>query len=129
MRRKANKKTGDAGERLAADYLRNNGYRILETNYQTSLGEIDLIARQELTLVFTEVKTRRSQEWGDPFTAVTVVKQQKIIQVALHYLQDQEPAYDTLRFDVVSIVWLSGQEPQLQHIPEAFDASVSLYLF
>jgi len=65
----SNKTLGDQGEAYAADYLRQNGYRILTRNYRTKVGEIDLIADDHGTLVFIEVKTRRGMHYGTPATS------------------------------------------------------------
>ena len=124
-----NQIVGSSGEKLAYRYLKSLGYRVMESNFQTALGEIDLVAYQDQTLIFVEVKTRRSKKWGTPFMAVTATKQKKIIQVALEYIQVKKPRYDDLRFDIISIVWLPEKEPHMEHFPGAFDASVSPYLF
>jgi len=77
---------GKSGETTAVQYLKKNGYRILEQNYRTDLGEIDIIAKDKDTLVFIEVKARTSYRFGDPKYAVTQKKQRKISMVALSYL-------------------------------------------
>jgi putative endonuclease len=81
-------KFGQEGEALAARHLKKNGYRIIEKNYRTKLGEIDIIAKDKDTLVFVEVKSRRSWQFGNPKAAVTPRKQRKISMVALHYLKN-----------------------------------------
>jgi len=99
-----NKFIGGKGESEAEDYLIKIGYRILEKNYHTPLGEIDIIALDSDTLVFVEVKTRTSDKYGSGLSAVTYQKQVHMAKTALLYItkkQDEFPAY---RFDVVSIL-------------------------
>ncbi|MGD9279831.1 MAG: YraN family protein, partial [Desulfobacterales bacterium] len=78
-------KFGEQGEALAARRLKKAGYKIIETNYRTRLGEIDIIAKDKDTIVFVEVKSRRSVYFGNPKQAVTLQKQKKISLVALYY--------------------------------------------
>lgn len=94
---------GRTGERLAADALTRQGYRILEKNFRCRYGEIDLIAEQQEDLVFVEVKTRRGEAWGRPEEAVTVRKQRKIAQVALYYLDMHDCGERPWRVDVVAV--------------------------
>ena len=76
-------KFGEQGEALAVRHLKKAGYKIIETNYRTRLGEIDIIAKDKDTIVFVEVKTRTSVHFGSPKWAVTPQKQKKISMVAL----------------------------------------------
>jgi putative endonuclease len=111
---------GEAGEALAARLLRRQGYRILETNYRTPIGEIDLIARERDTIVFVEVKARRSPHFGHPKTAVTALKQRKLSMVALYYLKTTGQSGVKARFDVVAI---SGEteRPEVEVVRNAFE--------
>lgn len=94
---------GRLGERLATEKLISAGYRILEANFRCHYGEIDIVAEEEQDLVFVEVKTRRGQAYGRPEDAVTVQKQQKLIEVATYYL-DLHACYDrSWRIDVVAV--------------------------
>jgi putative endonuclease len=111
---------GAQSESLAARLLKQRGYTILETNYRTPLGEIDIIARERGTIVFVEVKARRSLGFGDPKWAVTPKKQRKISMVALYYLKTTRQSRAKARFDVVAICSL-GQPPQVEIIQNAFD--------
>ena len=111
---------GAQSESLAARLLKRRGYTILETNYRTPLGEIDIIARDRDTLVFVEVKARRSLGFGGPTWAVTPKKQRKISMVALYYLKTTRQSQAKARFDVVAIRSL-GQPPQVEIIQNAFD--------
>ena len=91
---------GQEGERLAADYLAKNGYRIIERNYRYHRNEIDIIARHKKTLCFVEVKTRSSSEKGHPADAVTAIKQKEIIKAARAYLAFTGQNETDCRFDV-----------------------------
>ena len=113
-------KLGQKGESLAVRYLKKNGYRILEQNYRTPLGEIDIIARQKQTIVFAEVKTRRSIRYGSPKFAVTPQKQRKISIAALCYLKATRQTHAKARFDVVAIS-SNQDEPQIEIIENAFE--------
>jgi putative endonuclease len=100
-------------------YLIQNGYTLLERNYRSRRGEIDLIVRKDDTLVFVEVKLRRQTGYGDPLEAVTHQKQRTIRSVAEHYLYTREPPFDTLRFDVIGIL-ADRPEVRVHHIEDAF---------
>lgn len=91
-------------EELAAEYLLGRGYRILERNYRTRTGEIDIVAEDRNTLVFVEVKYRRDASCGSPLAAVDIRKQQKIARTARCYLLRKGCGTETdCRFDVVAI--------------------------
>jgi putative endonuclease len=111
---------GAQSESLAARLLKRRGYTILETNYRTPLGEIDIIARDRDTIVFVEVKARRSLGFGGPKWAVTPKKQRKISMVALYYLKTTRQSQAKARFDVVAIRSLA-EPPQVEIIQNAFD--------
>ena len=100
---------GRKSERLAAEYLKLKGYRIIETNYRSPVGEIDIIAREKGTLVFVEVKARRSSRFGSPKGAVTPAKQRKISMAALDYLKRSGQSDARARFDVVAIDTETGR--------------------
>ena len=112
--------TGEKGETIAAAYLKKNGYRILETNFRCSLGEIDIIARDKEELVFVEVKTRKSLDLGYPEQAVGIKKQKKISQLALFYLQKKNLTNAKARFDVVAVM-MSETSNEVKLIKNAFD--------
>lgn len=96
--------TGDGYEKQAVNYLRSQGYRILETNYRNRGGEIDIIALEKETLVFLEVKYRTSRSFGSGMEAVGYGKQRTISRVARHYMMVHGYAeWYPCRFDVVSI--------------------------
>jgi putative endonuclease len=110
---------GDHGEDLAAAALKRQGYKILERNYVTPLGEIDLVARQGQTLVVVEVKTRRGSRFGAPQEAVHPGKQVRLRRLADYYLKAKRLTGATVRFDVVAVT-MTETEPQVEIIPGAF---------
>jgi putative endonuclease len=112
-------KLGRAGEAMARRHLEKQGYRIIETNYRSRLGEIDLIAVHDDTLVFIEVKTRNSARYGSPRQAITAGKQKKISTVALGYLKSTRQTGEKARFDVV-LIDTSGARPDIETIQNAF---------
>ena len=114
-------KLGQKGEGLAVSYLKKRGYSIIQKNFRTSLGEIDIIAKDKETLVFIEVKTRESLEYGQPFEAVTRSKRRKIANVALLYLKKLNKIPDC-RFDIVSIYHKQGIA-EVDLIKGAFEVS------
>jgi putative endonuclease len=113
-------KFGEAGESLAARILKRQGYQIIETNYRNQLGEIDIIAREGGSIVFVEVKARKSPNFGNPKWAVTPQKQRRISMVALYYLKTTRQSHAKARFDVVAISSLS-EPPQVEIVRNAFD--------
>ena len=115
-----NKHLGDRGESYAEDYLRRQGYRILTRNYRTKIGEIDLIAEDQDTLVFIEVKTRSSVRYGMPAEAVNYKKRQKITQTAYWYLHAQHRENAICRFDVLE-VYAVGDRWGVHQIKNAFE--------
>lgn len=96
--------TGNDYERLAGDYLATQGYKILQYNFYTRAGEIDIIAKHKGYLVFVEVKYRRDSSTGHPFEAITIQKQKKISQCALYYMKTHGLLGLPVRFDVVGIL-------------------------
>ncbi|MEJ2039725.1 MAG: YraN family protein [Desulfosarcinaceae bacterium] len=107
-------------EKLAVGHLRKKGYKILERNYRTRLGEIDIIARHKDVLVFVEVKARRSLRYGHPKLAVTPAKQRTLSRVALAYLKDNGGLNTRARFDVVTVLNLDDRA-QIEIFPNAFE--------
>ncbi|MGD9116200.1 MAG: YraN family protein [Dehalococcoidia bacterium] len=95
--------TGILGEKLAKDYLKRRGYRIRQTNYRCPEGEIDIVAERKDCLVFVEVKTRRSLEFGSPEESVTAGKREKLRAAAARYLQACDGLPRLWRIDVVAI--------------------------
>ena len=111
---------GKESESLAVKYLKKKGYKILEENFRTNLGEIDIIAKDKDTVVFVEVKARKTDLFGAPTLSVTHSKQKKISMVALSYLKKKKMMDTRARFDVVSITY-EEQKPKIEIIVNAFD--------
>jgi putative endonuclease len=111
---------GKESESLAVRYLKKNGYKILEQNYRNKLGEIDIIAKEKGTLVFVEVKARKTHVFGNPKWAVTPKKQRKISMVALYYLKATKQIHVKARFDVIALS-LAKDNPQIEIIKNAFE--------
>ena len=111
---------GKAGEELALRYLKKKGYKVLEQNYTCPVGEIDIIARDKKTIVFVEVKTRRSKSYGSARLAITPRKQRKISMTALYYLKSNRQMDRDARFDVVT-VQSTGATQEIDLIQNAFD--------
>ena len=113
--KKLNKIIGTKGEVLAQNHLKKQKYRVLELNYSCKLGEIDIIAKDNDTIVFVEVKTRNSCKFGRPCEAVTPYKQNKIRTVAKYYLMPNHASDENCRFDVVEVL-----DDKINHIKNAF---------
>ncbi len=114
---------GKEGESIAVRHLLKNGYQILAQNYRTRYGEIDIIAKEGNTLVFVEVKARRSDSFGNPKYAITFRKKHKMSMAALDYLKNTKQSHVKARFDVVVI--RSGEEnPDIEIIRNAFELVV-----
>jgi len=113
---------GQRGENVAARYLRNQGYKILERNFRCEVGEVDIIARDGRTLVFAEVKTRE-QDDPMPEDQINEAKRHQLTKAAKFYLSRYGVPQPPARFDVVAIVWPSGREPQIRHTTDAFEAT------
>ena len=109
---------GKQGEELAVQYLIGKGYEILERNWRNIHKEIDIIAKDGECLVIVEVKTRQTDEYGDPDIAVTRKKQRMLITAANAYISKYNMDVET-RFDIISIIFKDG-EPVIEHIEDAF---------
>lgn len=110
---------GSWGEDRAVAYLKRCGLTILERNFRTPVGEVDIIARYGKVLVFAEVKTRRSARFGSPLEAVGPVKQRQIIRAAQWYLTRHGGKLQP-RFDVIAVVPGAGDSAAIEHVPNAF---------
>jgi putative endonuclease len=113
---------GDRGERAAARFLKQRGYRLLARQSRNRIGEIDLIALDGETIVFVEVKTRTSHAAGHPVEAVTFQKQKQLTRSALAWLKRRGLLEHRCRFDVVAITWTPGEPPVIEHFVHAFEA-------
>ena len=94
---------GALGEKLAKDFLEQRGYQIWQTNYRCPEGEIDIVARHKDSLVFIEVRTKKSLEFGTPEESITPAKMEKLRAVAAHYLQNHDNLPPSWRIDVVAV--------------------------
>lgn len=112
------KELGDFGELKALQYLRRKGYPILATNYRHQRNEIDIIYELPEKIVFVEVKTRNTTEFGPPWKSVTRNKQKQIIKCAHHYIVSKNLDVEA-QFDIISIVH-NSHGTFLEHIDEAF---------
>jgi putative endonuclease len=116
---------GERGEDFAAKYLRRNCYKILVRRFKSRAGEIDIICRHKDWLVFVEVKTRKSDDYGTPSEAVTKEKQRHMSRVALDYLRLLDNPQVRWRFDIVEVLLQdSAKKPDdIRLIQNAFDLS------
>jgi len=112
---------GKLGETKAGEYLVRNGYQIIEKNFRTRYGEIDIIAKDGNDLVFVEVRSRSTKSFGAPEESITAKKQLKIKNLAQYYLQVHNLNRVNCRFDVVVINFnRNGKLERLNHIRSAF---------
>lgn len=113
------KETGIKGEQIARNFLEKLGYNILYTNWRHEKKEVDIIATFNNLLIFIEVKTRTSFDFGFPEEAVNAKKQTYLKAAADEFLY-QHPQYEQLRFDIISILLKNGDVKELKHIEDAF---------
>lgn len=119
------KSLGDRGEDAAAKFLKRRGFRILARSVDSPLGELDIIAVDGRTIVFVEVKTRRSDEAGRPAEAIDERKRRRMTQGALAYLKANRLLNYTARFDVVAITWPAdaARPMSIEHLKNVFEAA------
>jgi putative endonuclease len=121
---------GRRGEAAAARFLKKKGYILVARSDRMRLGEIDLVAVDGRTVVFVEVKTRRSHETGHPAEAVDEDKQRRLTRLALTYLKRHNLLEYPARFDVVAVTWADDRrEPVIEHFENAFEAVGRWQLF
>jgi putative endonuclease len=113
---------GSLAERAAATFLRDRGYHVLERNFRTRGGEVDLIALDGGTLVFVEVKLRRTLSRGAPIEAVTPLKQARVARAASSYLAFCGRVFPRIRFDVISVMRTSTRT-EITHFKAAFTSA------
>jgi putative endonuclease len=112
-------KIGIKGEQIATDFLQKKGYTILNRNWRAGNKELDIVAQKGDTIVFCEIKTRTSHEFGFPEEAVTRRKQQHIKMAAAAW-QEANPGHDYIRFDIVAILLDDTGIKEIMHFEEAF---------
>ena len=115
-------RVGRSAEIAAAAELGKRGYRIVASNYRGPSGEIDLVAREGDSLVFIEVRCKRTKEYGTPAESITAAKRQKLIITAEHYLAENGLAETACRFDVVEVVSEGGKLVVKEVLIDAFTA-------
>jgi putative endonuclease len=114
---------GKSGETYACLELERRGYAILDRRYRTRAGEIDVVARDGDTLVFIEVKARRSTRFGAAVEAITGQKRRKLMHMASLYILARRLGHARCRFDVVTVTFGTGERlPKIEVIKSAFDA-------
>ncbi len=114
---------GKLGERAAKQHLQAQGLKFLTANYRSPRGEIDLIFRTADCLVFVEVKTRSSEDWGRPAAAVNARKKRLLSQAALDYLRLLKNPEVKTRFDIVEVLLSDGKVREIRHLPATFSLS------
>jgi putative endonuclease len=107
---------GRQGEQLAAEYLQEAGFRVLDRNYRCAGGEIDIIASERRTLVACEVKTRSDVRYGSPIEAVTSKKLRRLRRLAVHWVLTHGVIFDELRVDVVGVLKSGSGEFTIEHV-------------
>lgn len=118
------KSLGYLGERVAEKYLKRKGYKIVARGQRLRGGELDLVAVDGRTVVFVEVKTRRSNEAGTPAEAIDTNKERHMTRAAMAFIKRHSLEGYSCRFDVVAVTWPEqGKEPLIEHIVNAFEAA------
>jgi putative endonuclease len=113
------KSTGDYGETLARNYLKKNGYNIIESNFRTRFGELDIIARKKECLVFVEVRTKQSHNYGEPEESMTATKCRHLTAAAYQYLRSHNNLPENWRIDFIGISFDVKGDPVINHIESA----------
>ena len=111
---------GATGEEIAVDYLVSQGYIVFDRNWRSKSGEIDIIASEKFNsqdeLIFIEVKTRSSRDYGDPIEAISATKYLRMYRLALEWLSENSASREAWRLDVISIVISRAQEIEIDHL-------------
>jgi len=114
---------GKLGERAARQHLQAQGLKFLTANFRSPRGEIDLVFRTADCLIFVEVKTRSSEDWGRPAAAVNARKKRLLSQAALDYLRLLKNPEVKTRFDIVEVLLSDGKVREIRHLPATFSLS------
>lgn len=112
---------GACGEWLARNYLIQQGYTILDTNWSTVFGELDIVAHFEGVYVFVEVKTRRGRDTESALAGISAAKHDRIIKAVYQYLHDKQLGDAGWRIDVIGIALCRNWAPVIDHVEDAFD--------
>jgi putative endonuclease len=111
--------TGAKGEQVGINYLEKKGYAILNRNWRHGRREVDCIALKDKTVVFVEIKTRSSFDFGFPEEAVDSYKEQFLKEAAEEWMEEH-PEYTELQFDIISVLMNKGKVVEIKHIQDAF---------
>ena len=111
---------GDLGESAAKRHLKRSGLKFLTANFRSERGEMDLIFRDADCLVFIEVKTRSSEEWTRPSSAVDQERRRRLTRTALDYLRLLKNPQVKIRFDIVEVLLRDGKVHEIRHLPNSF---------
>ncbi len=112
---------GQRAETLTRQWLVTHGYRIEDTNVRYAVGEIDIVAWDRGTLCFIEVRSTSSMEWGGPLATVTDPKRRRLVRAARCYLQRLPQIPESVRFDVIAILWPPASPPVVELVQNAFE--------
>ena len=111
------RETGERGEDLAANYLTRRGWEVLERNWRTAAGELDLVCRDpDGVVVACEVKARRGRGWGSPLEAITHDKAVRLRRLAAAWARSQEVPVPSLRVDALGVLWHPDGTASVQHV-------------
>jgi putative endonuclease len=114
---------GELGERAAKKFLRKQGLKFLVANFRSKRGEIDLIFRGADCLAFVEVKTRSSEDWSRPASAVNAERRRRLTRAALDYMRRLKNPPVKIRFDIVEVLLNDGEVRKIRHLPNTFAMS------
>ena len=112
--------TGRQGEKLAQEYLKEQGYKIVETNYRSPDGELDIVASKDDFMAFVEVRTKSTRTFGTPEESLTIKKKQKLVAVSQHYLQHRDIQPPFWRIDFIAVELDGNGRPiRIEHFENA----------
>ncbi|MDZ8120372.1 YraN family protein [Pontiella agarivorans] len=123
-------KSGRWGEKVAVKFLRSKHWKIIGERVRSGKhDELDIVADDGNALVFVEVKTRKNEDFGRPFSAVNNAKRKRLSRAAVNYLKKKNAKPDYIRFDVIEVIGEPGGDPEIRHIENAFslDPAYSLW--
>ena len=120
---------GRKAERSAARFLSRRGFRILATNLDDRLGELDILAWHDVSLVIVEVRSSESRSLDELAATVDKTKQKRITAAAVRFLTRRKLLGTTVRFDVLAVRWPPGRNPEFLHLPDAFPAVGNFQMF
>lgn len=121
LKQNSNKSFGNEGEDVASGFLQTHGYEIIERNYRFHKGEIDIVAKdiESNYLVFVEVKSRKSLEYGEPEYAITPAKAKQLKRMANYYILENHVKNVDCRLDVITVLFTSTNPPLINHYKNA----------